>query len=62
MSDPLNPVPSLLMKIGSIVVHAEEALSNQGHDFDVCTILSLLQDQEVQQWIKAMGPLLPRKR
>ncbi len=62
MSDPLKPELPLLMKLGSIVVHVEEMLSPQGHEIDRRTILSLLSDDEVQQWIRAMGVYMPVKR
>lgn len=62
MSDPLNPSLGLLSKLGSIVVHADEAMSEEGHQFDVLAIKTCLDDPEVQQWIKDMGVYLPKKR
>ena len=62
MSDPLKPSLSLLCKLGSIVVHADEALSPGGHHFDVATIRTLLADQEVNEWLKTMTVYLPAKR
>jgi hypothetical protein len=62
MSEPENPSLSLLCKLGSIVVHAEEMLSGSGHPFDRIAIVTLLEDTEVQQWIEAMGVYLPQKR
>jgi hypothetical protein len=53
---------SLAMKLGSIAVHAEEFLSPDGHEFDKAALDTLLQDPEVKDWIKVMGPMLPRKR
>jgi hypothetical protein len=55
---------SLQCKLGSIVVHAEEAVSNKGHHFDVAAILALVNDPEVQEWLAAMRKLslLPVKR
>ena len=61
-NDALKPTVSLLCKLGSIVVHVEEMLSPKGHVFDKATIEALLADKEVKDWIKAMGPLMPRKR
>lgn len=62
MSDPLNPSLTLLMKLGSIVVHADEALSVAGHPFDIESMKPLLADPEVKSWIKGMGVYLPQKR
>ena len=64
MSDPLKPSVSLLVKLGSIVVHAEEMLSPDGHAFDRTAIQSGLQDAELQEWIAAMTKMamLPVKR
>lgn len=60
--DPLKPSHSLLCKLGSIAVHAEEAISPKGHSLDVSVLRSLLADPEVKQWIKDMGVYLPVKR
>lgn len=60
----LNPPASLLVKLGSIAVHAEEMLSPDGHEFDRQAIEALLRTPDVQEWFKAataMG-LLPKKR
>lgn len=62
MSDPLKPSLPLLSKIGSIVVHAEEFLSDKGHHYDSTALLMLLADPEVRQWIKDMGVYLPVMR
>lgn len=60
----LQPTPSLLSKLGSIAVHVQEMLSQDGHQFDRVAIQSLLDDPEVTEWIKAMGAMamLPVKR
>jgi hypothetical protein len=62
--DPLHPPLSLLIKLGSIAVHADEYLSPQGHPFDKVAIDNLLKDYEVQRWIQQMNKLamLPVKR
>jgi hypothetical protein len=57
-----KPPLSLLAKLGSIAVHAEEMLSPEGHAFDKTALEQLLKDPEVVAWIKDMGALLPRKR
>ena len=60
--DPLKPPLPLLSKIGSIVVHAQELFGPMGHHFDREAMKTLLQDEEVNAWIKQMGVYLPRKR
>lgn len=62
MSDPLKPGLSLLSKLGSIAVHAEEFLSPKGHEFDLVALRSLIEDVEVKQWMKDMKVYLPVKR
>lgn len=54
----------LASKLGSIVVHADEMLSPSGHDFDKITMIQLLRDSEVMDWITKMDKmaLLPKKR
>jgi hypothetical protein len=61
-SDPLRPSASLLCKLGSIALHAEELFSPRGHHFDKTALEVLLNDYEVREWITAMGALLPKKR
>ena len=64
MSDPLKPSPALLAKLGSIVVHVDELLSDGGHEFDVQALKALLADDEVTAWlneIRSMA-LIPEKR
>lgn len=63
-TEPLSPSPALLCKLGSIVVHVEEFLSPEGHDFDRQAIAALLADPEVKAWLSAMNALamLPLKR
>lgn len=55
---------TLLMKLGSIAVHADELLSADGHDFDRVAIRSLLSDPEVEAFVADMTAkaLLPVKR
>lgn len=61
---PLSPSPRLLAKLGSIVVHAKEYLSSDGHEFDRAAIVALLDDSEVREWLSAMKVLgmLPVER
>ena len=61
---PLSPPASILCKLGSIAVHAEELLSPSGHDFDRAALQTLFDDPEVKEWLKQMDMLamIPRKR
>lgn len=58
-TDPLKPTASLLVKIGSIMVHAEEFLSPKGHAFDKAALDGLLNDPEVVSWRKQMDAMAP---
>lgn len=62
--NPLQPSVSLLCKLGSIAVHAEEMVSPTGHALDKQAMETLLQDTEVLLWIAQMDKLamLPKKR
>lgn len=64
LTDPLKPEASLLVKLGSIAVHADEGLGSHGHQFDLNALSTLLSDPEVIDWLDAMGTLalLPVKR
>jgi len=64
MSDILNPPATLLVKLGSFVVHVQEADSASGHEFDWAAIRGLLADPELLDWLEAMDAmaLLPEKR
>lgn len=57
-----EPDLTLLCKLGSIVVHADEMTEPGAHEFDHTAVRTLLADPEVQAWIKGMGGLLPLKR
>ncbi len=60
----LKPPMSLLCKLGSVVVHAEEFLSGDTHQFDLLALKQLIEDSEVKEWIEKMNQmaLLPKKR
>lgn len=62
--DPFKPNLSLLVKLGSALVHADELVSPKGHAFDREALLTCLRDPEVVAWIDAMNQLamLPVKR
>lgn len=64
MSDPLKPSVGLLVKLGSIAIHAEEILSPDFHEYDVSAIKTVLNDPEVREWITTMDKMafLPKKR
>lgn len=61
---PLNPTPRLLSKLGSIIVHADELASPDGHEFDAVALKQLLRDEDVRKWLYGMRELalLPEKR
>jgi hypothetical protein len=63
-ADVYAPPVRLLAKLGSIVVHVDEAAGKGGHEFDWAAIRSLLADREVQDWLVGMDAagLLPKKR
>lgn len=60
----LAPELTLLVKIGSIAVHADEMLSSDGHAFDRIALQSLLTDPEVVAWLNKMdaAAMVPKKR
>lgn len=59
-----KPPLSLLVKLGSLIVHCQEFQSGKGHQFDKITFDSLLADDEVIAWIEEMNSmaLLPLQR
>jgi hypothetical protein len=63
-SDPLKPNATLLIKLGSIIVHLEEFVSVNGHPLDKQTAYQLLADEEVSAWLQEMTKraFLPVKR
>lgn len=56
------PTMVLLIKLGAIAVHADELISVDGREVDKLVLQGLLDDPEVREWIRSMGPLLPVKR
>ena len=60
----LSPDPALLCKLGSIVVHADEMMSDDGHHYDRLALQQLLNDPDVKHWIDlmSMAAMVPRKR
>ena len=59
-----EPDLTLLVKLGSIVVHAKEFLSDDGHPFDRLAMIALIEDKEIRVWLQAMDDLalLPKTR
>ena len=55
---------SLAVKLVSIVVHADELISADGHMFDKAALECLLKDAEVSAWVEALqrNGLAPVKR
>lgn len=62
--DPFRPSVALLCKLGSLVVHLEEATSPGGHEFDITACKQLREDPEVDAWFRQMQTLamVPVKR
>ena len=62
--DPLKPSLNILMKLGSIAVHADEIVMEQPLEIDRMVVKNLLEDKELQEWMKDMNEqgLLPVKR
>lgn len=60
----LQPSVGLLVKLGSVIVHADEFTSPSGHEFDLHAMKQLLADPEVVAWIAAgtKAAMLPLKR
>jgi len=63
-TDALQPGAALLAKLGSILVHTSEGVSDGGHAFDWFAVQALIMDSEVQAWLDGMQrlALLPVKR
>lgn len=56
--DALRPSHVLLGKLGTILVHIEEALSPRGHPLNVLTIKELMRDRDVEGWLAEMHRLV----
>lgn len=59
-----TPTLALLVKLGSLIVHLDEARKPGGHEFDLAAANALLADPEVAEWIESGNTLafLPRRR
>ena len=53
-----------LSKLGSIIIHVDEGLSQEGHPFDLEAIKALINEPNVRAWLKDMdkAALLPLRR
>ena len=62
--DALKPSVGVLVKLGSLAVHIDEYLSENGHPYDKEAINTLLSDTELEEWIAEMSKMamLPEKR
>ena len=62
--DPLKPSPDVLVRLGSALVHAEEAMSPSGHPIDRAEFEQLMKDPLVKEWMDGMNAMamLPVKR
>jgi hypothetical protein len=54
---PLEPAATLLVKLGSIAVHAEEMIEPRGHPLDLEALRALLADPEVIEWRLGMDKM-----
>jgi hypothetical protein len=45
---------SVLVKLGQIILHVDEALSASGHPVDPDLIRGLIADSEVREWLKVI--------
>ena len=50
-----QPSISLLFKLGRIAVHADELLSPERHTSNAFAMRTLLDDKEVQDWLRGNG-------
>jgi hypothetical protein len=64
MSDLEKMSLGLQAKIGSLLVHMDEAASSDGHHFDLVAIRSLMDEADVVEWMDGLRALalLPVKR
>lgn len=60
----LSLTPMLAAKIGSALMHADEASSKDGHAYDWAAFRALAGDADVQNWMSSLARdgLLPVRR
>ena len=63
-ANPMEPPATLLVKLGSALVHAQELTEPGAHHLDLEAFKGICADPEVVAWLEAMGALalLPVKR
>jgi hypothetical protein len=64
MNEPIIPSLQLLVKLGSLVIHYQEATGPKRHPLDMDAIRSIEGEPDVQEWISEMTKrgFLPVKR
>ncbi len=64
MGGELKPSIGMLIKLGSLIVHYQEAYSPKGHEYDKVIIAQLEADPDVITWLASMtkAGFLPVKR
>jgi hypothetical protein len=64
MTNSLRPSLNVLVKLGSIAVHAKEMTSPDGHAFDKIALDTLLKDPDIVTWLAEMdqNSFLPKMR
>ncbi len=55
--DPMKPSMDVLVKLGSAIVHAKEAISVDGRPVDKFEFDQLLNEPDLADWLKAMGDM-----
>lgn len=62
--DVFDPGQEVLLKMGSALIHADEAMSENGVALDEVLFRYLLAEPDVEEWLKEMDKLslLPVKR
>lgn len=63
-AEALTPSHSLLCKLASVAVHADEFISEHRHPLDLDALKSSLNDPEVEKWLAQMTAMAmaPKKR
>lgn len=59
-----QPTPEVGMKLASLVMHADEAMSSDGRTVDIEVFKTCLKDDEVQSYLQELDALalLPLRR
>lgn len=64
LKEVLSPDIKILVALGSMAIHLQEADAKHGHAFDWIAAKSLIEIPEVQEWLSLMDKLalLPKPR